>query len=131
MKLEKYMDYQRLLDTICTLRQRLAVLLLWDIVVVQLLKSFKIAAEKLPEDMILTGQVYLLMRYHKGIKPFGYFLSVWVLCGLAAQYESFILPLSVILSLPAGIWCFPFAEVDRFRKYLCSGRHGNVDRIVR
>jgi hypothetical protein len=23
MKLEKYMDYQRLLDTICTLRQRL------------------------------------------------------------------------------------------------------------
>jgi HAE1 family hydrophobic/amphiphilic exporter-1 len=28
MKLEKYMDYQRLLDTICTLRQRLAVLLL-------------------------------------------------------------------------------------------------------
>jgi HAE1 family hydrophobic/amphiphilic exporter-1 len=28
MKLEKYMDYQRLLDT-CTLRQRLAVLLLW------------------------------------------------------------------------------------------------------
>jgi multidrug efflux pump subunit AcrB len=42
MKLEKYMDYQRLLDTICTLRQRLAVLLLLqDIVVVQLLKSFK------------------------------------------------------------------------------------------
>jgi HAE1 family hydrophobic/amphiphilic exporter-1 len=34
---------------------------------------------------------------------------------LAAQYESFILPLSVILSLPADIWCFSFAEVDRFR----------------
>jgi HAE1 family hydrophobic/amphiphilic exporter-1 len=31
MKLEKYMDYQRLLDTICTLLQRLVVLLLQDI----------------------------------------------------------------------------------------------------
>jgi hypothetical protein len=46
------------------------------------IKVIQKAAEKLPEDMILTGQVYLLMRYHKGIKPFGYFLSVWVLCGL-------------------------------------------------
>jgi HAE1 family hydrophobic/amphiphilic exporter-1 len=54
--------------------------------------------------MILTGQVYLLMRYHKGIKPFGYFYLFGFCIFLAAQYESFILPLSVILSLPAGIF---------------------------
>jgi hypothetical protein len=49
-----------------------------DIVVVQLLKSFKKLQKKLPEDMILIGQVFLLMRFHKEIRPFGYFLSVWI-----------------------------------------------------
>jgi multidrug efflux pump subunit AcrB len=37
----------------------------------------EVAAEKLPRGYDIDGQVYLLMRYHKGIKPFGYFLSVW------------------------------------------------------
>jgi hypothetical protein len=53
----------------------------------------------------------------QGIKPFGYFLSVWVcVFGFSSTIRKFYSALSVILSLPAGIWCFPFAEVDRFRK---------------
>jgi HAE1 family hydrophobic/amphiphilic exporter-1 len=47
MKLEKYMDYQRLLDTICTLRQRLAVLLL-GYSSGTAIKVIQVAAEKLP-----------------------------------------------------------------------------------
>jgi HAE1 family hydrophobic/amphiphilic exporter-1 len=54
--------------------------------------------------MILTGQVYLLMRYHKESSHLGIYLFGFVYLVLAAQYESFILPLSVILSLPAGIF---------------------------
>jgi hypothetical protein len=43
------------------------------------------AAENYQEDMILTGQVYLLMRYHKGIKAIWvFYLFFWYLV-LAAQ----------------------------------------------
>jgi HAE1 family hydrophobic/amphiphilic exporter-1 len=106
MKLEK-MDYQRLLDTICTLLQRLVVLLLQGIVVVQLLKSFKKLLKNYQEDMILIGQVSA-DEVSQGIKPIWVFLIClgFVYLVLAAQYESFILPLSVILSLPAGIFAF-------------------------
>jgi HAE1 family hydrophobic/amphiphilic exporter-1 len=64
----------------------------------------EVAAENYQEDMILTGQVYLLMRYHKESSHLGIYLFGFVYLVLAAQYESFILPLSVILSLPAGIF---------------------------
>jgi HAE1 family hydrophobic/amphiphilic exporter-1 len=76
MKLEKYMDYQRLLDTICTLRQRLAVLLLRDSSGTAI-KVIQVAAEKTTRgyDIDWAG-----ISADEGIKRFGYFLSVWVLC---------------------------------------------------
>jgi hypothetical protein len=69
------------------------------------------------EDM-MTGQVYLLMRYHKGIKPFGYFLSVWFcVFGFSSTIRKFYSALIRNSIITSGyIWCFPFAEVDRFRK---------------
>jgi hypothetical protein len=75
----------------------------------------EVAAENYQEDMILTGQVYLLMRYHKGIKPFGYFLSVWFcVFGFSSTIRKFYSVRNSIIT--RYIWCFPFAEVDRFRK---------------
>jgi HAE1 family hydrophobic/amphiphilic exporter-1 len=65
----------------------------------------EVAAEKLPRGYDIDWAGISADEVSQGIKPFGYFLSVWVLyLVLAAQYESFILPLSVILSLPAGIF---------------------------
>jgi multidrug efflux pump subunit AcrB len=48
MKLEKYMDYQRLLDTICTLLQRLVVLLQGYSSGTAIKVIQEVAAEKLP-----------------------------------------------------------------------------------
>jgi HAE1 family hydrophobic/amphiphilic exporter-1 len=98
--------------------RRLVVLLLQDIVVVQLLKSFKKwLLKKLPRGYddwagISADEV------SKGIKPFGYFLSVWVLClfGFSSTIRKFYSALIRNSIITSGyIWCFPFAEVDRFR----------------
>jgi hypothetical protein len=51
--------------------------------------------------MILIGQVFLLMRFSE-IRPLG--ILLWDLCVVLAAQYGFILPLSVILSLPAGIF---------------------------
>jgi hypothetical protein len=65
----------------------------------------EVAAENYQEDMILTGQVYLLMRYHKGIKPFGYFLSVWFcVFGFSSTIRKFY---SARNSIITKVWCFP------------------------
>jgi HAE1 family hydrophobic/amphiphilic exporter-1 len=57
------------------------------------IKVIQVAAENYQEDMILTGQVYLLMRYHKESSHLGIsYLFGFVYLVLAAQYESFILP---------------------------------------
>jgi HAE1 family hydrophobic/amphiphilic exporter-1 len=95
--------------------QRLVVLQLQGIVVVQLLKLFK---------------KWLLKNYHEDIDWAGISAdevsqgnqAIWVfliclgLClVLAAQkFYSALIRNSIITS--GYIWCFPFAEVDRFRK---------------
>jgi HAE1 family hydrophobic/amphiphilic exporter-1 len=77
----------------------------------------EVAAENYQEDMILTGQVYLLMRYHKGIKPFGYFLSVWFcVFGFSSTIRKFYSALIRNSIITSGIFGAFLAEVDRFRK---------------
>jgi HAE1 family hydrophobic/amphiphilic exporter-1 len=99
------MDYQRLLDTTCTLREISGSAAAGYSSGTAIKVIQEVAAENYQEDMILTGQVYLLMRYHKESSHLGIsYLFGFVYLVLAAQYESFILPLSVILSLPAGIF---------------------------
>jgi HAE1 family hydrophobic/amphiphilic exporter-1 len=95
------------------------------------IKVIEVAAEKLPRGYDIDWAGISADEVSQGIKPFGYFLSVWVLftC-LAAQYKSFILPLSVILSLPAGIFgAFLLLKLTGLENNI-SGCHGNVDRIV-
>jgi hypothetical protein len=103
------------------------------IVVVQLLKSFKKLLKNYQEDMILTGQVYLLMRYHKGIKPFGYFLSVWFcVFGFSSTIRKFYSALIRNSIITSGYICaFLLLKLTGLENNICSGRHGNVDRIVR
>jgi multidrug efflux pump subunit AcrB len=53
---------------------------------------------------------------------------------LAAQYESFILPLAVILSLPAEFFgAFIFAKNSRFKEqhYLCTSGDGYAYWFIR
>jgi hypothetical protein len=92
--------------------------------VVQVIQE--VAAENYQEDMILTGQVYLLMRYHK-IKPFGYFyLFGFCVFGFSSTIRKFYSALIRNSIITSGYMVLSFAEVD----LSYSGRHGNVD-IVR
>jgi hypothetical protein len=111
------MDYQRLLDTICTLRQRLAVLLP-GYSSGTAIKVIQVAAEKLPRGYDIDWAGISADEVSQGIKPFGYFLSVWVLLfGFSSTIRKFYSALIRNSIITSGyIWCFPFAEVDRFRK---------------
>jgi hypothetical protein len=66
---------------------------------------------------MMIGQVYLLMRYpressHLGISYlFGF--CVFGFSSTIRKFYSALIRNSIITS--GYIWCFPFAEVDRFR----------------
>jgi HAE1 family hydrophobic/amphiphilic exporter-1 len=51
---------------------------------------------------------------------------------LAAQYESFILPFPIILSLPAGIFgaFFLLKSIEPGKQYLCADLYGDVDWVA-
>jgi HAE1 family hydrophobic/amphiphilic exporter-1 len=69
----------------------------------------EVAAENYQEDMILTGQVYLLMRYHKESSHLGIsYLFGFCVFGFSSTIRKFYSALSVILSLPAGILVLSF-----------------------
>jgi multidrug efflux pump subunit AcrB len=91
----------------------------------------EVAAEKLPRGYDIDWAGISADEVSQGIKPFGYFLSVWVsftcFSSTIRKFYSALIRNSIITS--GYIWCFPFAEVDRFRNNI-SGCHGNVDRIV-
>jgi HAE1 family hydrophobic/amphiphilic exporter-1 len=97
--LEKYMDYQITRQHVH--RQRLAVLLCCRYSSGTAIKVIQEVAENYQEDMILTG--ISADEVSQGNQAIWVFICL-VCVVLAAQYESFILPLSVILSLPAGIF---------------------------
>ena len=90
----------------------------------------EVAAKKLPRGYDIDWAGISADEVAQGNQAIWVFLIClgFVYLVLAAQYESFILPLSVILSLPAGIFgAFLVTKIYRIRKqYLCSGCHGNA-----
>jgi hypothetical protein len=77
----------------------------------------EVAAEKTTKDMILTGQVYAdeVSQGNQAIWVFLICLGfVFGFSSTIRKFYSALIRNSIITS--GYIWCFPFAEVDRFRK---------------
>jgi multidrug efflux pump subunit AcrB len=75
------------------------------------------AAEKLPRGYDIDWAGISADEVSQGIKPFGYFLSVWVcVFGFSSTIRKFYSALIRNSIITSGYICFPFAEVDRFRK---------------
>ena len=91
----------------------------------------EVAAKTLPRGFGIDWAGISKDEVGRGNEAIYIFLIVlaFVYMVLAAQYESFILPLAVILSLPAGIFgAFLFLKLFGLEKqYLRTGSHGNVD----
>ena len=66
----------------------------------------EVAKETFQKVMILLGKDFLMTKLSRGNESIYIFLIVlvFVYFVLAAQYESFIIPLAVILSLPVGVF---------------------------
>ncbi len=94
----------------------------------------EVAKETLPRGFDIGWQGLSYDEASKGNASTYIFLIVvmFVYLVLVGQYESFILPLAVIASLPVGLFgSFLLLTIDGLsQRRLCSDRFGNASRLV-